>query len=175
MRNLIVFLHSSVDGMVEGPNGTMDIGFVAYNEELEAVANQVLSTVDTILWGRKTYEMMYGYWPTMLDNPDASDHERNHAAWIEKVEKLVCSTSLEKAGWNNTTLLKGDIVGQLKQLKMQEGGDILVLDSSRLAKFLMEEGLVGVLKLSISPVSVGGDSVSWRELQQNFSFKRARF
>lgn len=48
----------------------------------------------------------------MLDNLDASDYERNHAAWIEKVEKLVCSTSLEKAGWNNTTLLKGDIVGQ---------------------------------------------------------------
>ncbi len=56
--------------------------------------------------------MMYGYWPTMLDNPDASDHERNHATWIEKVEKLVCWTSLEKVGWNNTTLLKGDIVGQ---------------------------------------------------------------
>ncbi len=49
MRNLVVFLHSSVDGMVEGPNGTMDIGFVAYNEELEAVANQVLFTVYTIL------------------------------------------------------------------------------------------------------------------------------
>ncbi|HFU4449819.1 TPA: dihydrofolate reductase family protein [Streptococcus suis] len=63
----------------------------------------------------------------------------------------------------------------MKQLKMQEGGDILVLVSSRLAKFLMEEGLVDVLKLSISPVSIGGDSVSWRELQQNFSFKRARF
>ncbi|HFH9922568.1 hypothetical protein ACHBGV_07545 [Streptococcus sp. A34] len=49
MRNLVVFLHSSVDGMAEGPNGAMDIGFVTYNEELEAIANRVLSTVDTIL------------------------------------------------------------------------------------------------------------------------------
>ncbi|HFI0305959.1 TPA: hypothetical protein ACGOVM_001021 [Streptococcus suis] len=48
----------------------------------------------------------------MLDNPDTSDHERNYAAWIEKVEKLVSLTSLEKASWSNTTLLKDDIVGQ---------------------------------------------------------------
>lgn len=80
MRNLVVFLHTSLDGIVEGPNGPMDIGFVRYNEELEAFANQVLSSAQTILWGRATYEMMYQYWPTMLDNPAASDHERRHAA-----------------------------------------------------------------------------------------------
>ncbi|UBH22617.1 hypothetical protein LAU42_01330 [Macrococcus armenti] len=61
MRQLTLFLHSSLDGYAEGPNGAIDIVFVAYNEELEQFANKVLSTVDTVLWGRQTSEMMYGY------------------------------------------------------------------------------------------------------------------
>ncbi|WP_331476232.1 dihydrofolate reductase family protein [Macrococcoides canis] len=82
MRQLTLFLHSSLDGYAEGPNGPMDIGFVAYNEELEQFANKVLSTADTILWGRQTYEMMYDYWPEMINNPEASEHEQSNANWI---------------------------------------------------------------------------------------------
>lgn len=82
------FLHTSLDGIVEGPNGAMDIGFVHYNVELEQFAKQVTANADTILWGRATYEMMYQYWPNMLNNEEASEHERAHAAWIDAVEKL---------------------------------------------------------------------------------------
>ncbi|WP_338147619.1 hypothetical protein [Macrococcus armenti] len=53
MRQLTLFLHSSLDGYAEGPNGAMDIGFVIFNEELEQFANKVLSTADTVLWGRQ--------------------------------------------------------------------------------------------------------------------------
>ncbi|MEI5579592.1 hypothetical protein WB472_48560, partial [Streptomyces brasiliscabiei] len=77
-------------------------GFIRYNEELEDFANKGLSTCDTILWGRGTYEMMHNYWPTMLDTVEASDHERNHAAWIEAVEKVVCSKTLDGVNWNNS-------------------------------------------------------------------------
>lgn len=156
MRELVVFLHSSLDGIVEGPGGAMDIGFVRYNEELEAFANQTLATADTILLGRATYEMMHQYWPTMLDNPEASDHERNHAAWIEAVEKLVCSTQLDEVTWNNSRLLKENILSQIRAAKDQEGGDIVVLGSPRLAQFLLKEGLVDRLRLTVSPVVVGG-------------------
>lgn len=62
MREVVVFLHISLDGVVAGPEGDMDIGFVRYNEELEGFANQTLATADTILWGRATYEMMHHYW-----------------------------------------------------------------------------------------------------------------
>ena len=64
------FLHTSLDGIVEGPNGAMDIGFVHYNVELEQFAKQVTANADTILWGRETYEMMYQYWPNMLNNEE---------------------------------------------------------------------------------------------------------
>lgn len=58
MRKLVVFLHSSLDGFVEGAQSAMGIGWVAYNSELEEFADKVMGTADTIVWGRKTYEMM---------------------------------------------------------------------------------------------------------------------
>ncbi len=61
MRKLVVFLHSSLDGFVEGSQGAMGIDWIAYNSELENFADEVLQTADTIVWGRKTYEMMYDY------------------------------------------------------------------------------------------------------------------
>ncbi|TAA14089.1 dihydrofolate reductase family protein [Streptococcus parasuis] len=85
------FLHTSLDGIVEGANRAMDIGFVHYNVELEQFAKQVTANADTILWGRATYEMMYQYWPNMLNNEEGSEHERAHAAWIDAVKKIVCS------------------------------------------------------------------------------------
>lgn len=155
MRNLVVFLHMSLDGIVEGPNGAMDIGFVHYNHELEDFANQVTATADTILWGRATYEMMYHYWPSMLDNPEASEHERNHAAWVNSVEKLVCSTRLSEVTWNNTSLITENLTERLQAEKSKDGGDILVLGSPRLAKALLKEGLVDQVKVTVSPVIVG--------------------
>lgn len=155
MRNLVVFLHMSLDGIVEGPNGAMDIGFVHYNHELEDFANQVTATADTILWGRATYEMMYNYWPSMLDNPEAREHERNHAAWVHAAEKLVCSTSLSEVTWNNASLMTERLTEGLQAKKSKDGGNILVLGSPRLAKALLKEGLVDQLKVTVSPVILG--------------------
>ena len=155
MRKLVVFLHTSLDGMVEGPNGSMDIGYIAYNEELENFAIRVTAEADTILWGKNTYQMMHAYWPTILDKADASDHETRHAKWIDSVEKVVCSESLAEVTWNKARLMKGDIISQLRDLKLGDGRDILVLGSPRLAKFLLSAGLVDQLKLTVSPVLLG--------------------
>jgi len=103
------FLHTSLDGIVEGPNGAMDIGFVHYNVELEQFAKQVTANADTILWGRATYEMMYQYWPNTLNNEEASEHERAHAAWIDAVEKIVCLRTLQETAWNHSTLIQEQI------------------------------------------------------------------
>lgn len=83
MRKLVLFLHSSLDGFVEGPKGEMDIGWVSYDTDLEKHAKEILSTADTVIWGRGTYQMMHSYWPSVPSNPSASQHERNHAEWIQ--------------------------------------------------------------------------------------------
>lgn len=155
MRKLIVFLHSTLDGFVEGPKGAMDIGWVAYNEELEKFADDVLSNTDTIVWGRKTYEMMYDYWPTVPSDENANEHELNHAQWIENVEKVVFSKALNHVEWSNSKLVKDHVEEEINKLKQQEGGDIVVLGSPRFAHYLMQLNLVDEYKIIISPTLIG--------------------
>ncbi|EFR43786.1 dihydrofolate reductase family protein [Streptococcus pseudoporcinus] len=155
MRDINIFLHMSLDGIVEGPKGAMDIGFVAYNQELEAFAEKTLSSVDTILWGRATYDMMYAYWPNRLTDPAATDYERRHAKWITDVEKVVASSTLESVDWNNSTLIKNNLTKSIEELKIRDGQDILVLGSPRLARFLLAEKIVDKVTLTLSPTLVG--------------------
>lgn len=77
MRNIVAFMHMSLDGFAAGPNGELD--WIAYDQELEQYATGIVASVGTALYGRTTYHMME-YWRTMLDNPDATAHERHHAA-----------------------------------------------------------------------------------------------
>ncbi|MDR0299076.1 MAG: dihydrofolate reductase family protein [Streptococcaceae bacterium] len=171
MRKLILFLHSSLDGFVEGPKGAMDIGFVAYDKDLEAEAGNILSTVETIIWGRGTYEGMYSYWPTIPSNPDASEHELNHAKWIENVEKVVFSRTLDKADWKNTRLVKENMLEEIQKLKAQSGGDMLILGSPRLAHELMKAGLIDEYKITVSPVLVGSGLRLFEGIQEQTNLK----
>lgn len=91
----------------------------------------------------------------MLGKLETSDHERKHAAWVDFVEKLVCSTSLSEVTWNNASLIKDNLIQRLHIEKSKDSGDILVLGSPRLAQFLLKEGLVDQLYLTVSPVIVG--------------------
>lgn len=155
MRNVILFLHSSLDGFVEGPKGEMDIGWVSYNEELEKHAREILSSVDTVLWGRGTYQMMENYWTSVPSDPEATQYEIEHAKWIEETSKVVFSTTLEKAEWNNTKLVKENIEEEIRNIKKQPGKDIIILGSPRFAHALMELDLIDVIKITISPVIIG--------------------
>src|SRR5215218_5879649 len=93
MRKLISFMHISLDGFVGGPNGEMD--WIKVDEEIFDYAGKMTKDSDLALYGRKTYEMMEGYWPTAADSPNPSKHTIEHAAWYNKVQKIVISKTLE--------------------------------------------------------------------------------
>jgi len=171
MRKLVLFLHASLDGFVEGPNGPMDIGWVSYDADLEKHAKDILSTADTVIWGRGTYQMMYGYWPTIPSNPSASQHERDHAEWIEKTTKVVFSTTLESAEWNNSILVKDHVVEEIKSLKQQPGKDMVILGSPRLAHYLMQHGVIDEYKITVSPVLVGSGLPLFQGIQEKTQLK----
>ncbi|MWC30141.1 dihydrofolate reductase family protein [Paenibacillus sp. MMS18-CY102] len=171
MRKLVLFLHASLDGFVEGPNGAMDIGWISYNAELEKHAKEILSTADTVIWGRGTYQMMHGYWPSVPLNPSASQHERDHAAWIEKTAKIVFSTTLEKVEWNNSRLVKEDIEEEIKNLKQRPGEDIVILGSPRLAHCLMQLDLIDEYKITVSPVLIGSGLPLFQGLKEKANLK----
>jgi dihydrofolate reductase len=155
MRKLKLFMHTSLDGFVQGPN-EWDLSFVTYDGELEKYAKDLLSTVDTVLWGRGTYLGMQDYWTSVPSNPEASMHEKDHAEWINKTTKIVFSTTLEKAEWNNSRLVKSNIAEEITQLKQQPGEDMIILGSPRFAHSLMQLGLIDVYQITVSPVILGG-------------------
>ncbi|MFN8440792.1 MAG: dihydrofolate reductase family protein [Caldilineaceae bacterium] len=152
MRNLVVFMHMSLDGFAAGPNGELD--WIAYDQELEKHAETVVDTVGTALYGRVTYHMME-YWRTVLSNPEASEHERNHANWIEAIPKVVVSTTLKSVDWNNTTIISDNLVDEITKLKQQPGKDIVIFGSPSLSQTLAQLGLVDAYQLSLSPVILG--------------------
>ncbi|WP_323703715.1 dihydrofolate reductase family protein [Mammaliicoccus sp. Dog046] len=171
MRKLVVFLHTSLDGYVEGPNGAMDMGWIAYDKDLEGFANEVLRTADTIVWGRHTYEMMHEYWPTVPSDPNATEHELNHAEWIENVEKVVFSKTIDHVEWKNATLVNDNVEAVISELKQRDGGDIVVLGSPRFAHHLMSLNLVDTFKMTVSPTIIGGGLPLFKNINEQLDLK----
>lgn len=152
MRNLVAFMHMSLDGFAAGPNGELD--WIAYDEELEKYAEGIVASVGTALYGRVTYHMME-FWRTVPDNPESSEHERAHAAWIEAIPKVVVSTTLNSVDWHNTKLIADNLVEEVNQLKQQAGKDIVIFGSPSLTQRLAQLDLVDEYQLTVSPVLLG--------------------
>ncbi|REE55431.1 dihydrofolate reductase [Paenibacillus taihuensis] len=154
MRKLVLFMHVSLDGYASDLNG--GLGWIPYNEELMKYAEEIVAEVGSPVYGRSTYRLMESYWPTVLEDPDASGHEMEHAKWIQDVEKIVLSRTMEKAEWNNTILIKDNIAEEIKALKERPGKNLVIFGSPGAAKTLLELGLIDELLLTICPVILGG-------------------
>lgn len=153
MRKLILFAHISLDGFAGDIHG--GLSFLSYNEELQQFAKELVKTVGAAVYGKNTYHLMESYWPTVLDNPNADKHALEHARWVQEIPKIVFSTTLPGADWNNTTLIKDNVVEEVNKLKQQPGKDPVIFGSPGLAKSLMSLGLIDEYKLTLHPVILG--------------------
>jgi len=171
MRKLVLFLHASLDGFVEGPNGEMDIGWISYDDDLAKHAEQILSMSDTVLWGRGTYQGMYSYWTGVPSDPSSSQHELEHAVWIEQTSKIVFSTTLDKVEWNNSRLVKENVKEEILNLKQQPGKDMVILGSPRFAHHVMGLDLIDEYKITVSPVLIGSGLPLFQGLQEKTNLK----
>ncbi|SFF19663.1 dihydrofolate reductase family protein [Spirosoma endophyticum] len=153
MRKLVLFAHISLDGFAADSNASL--GFLSYNQELQQFADELVKTVGAPIYGKNTYQLMAGYWPTVLANPAASQSELDHAQWVEQIPKIVFSTTLPSANWHNTTLIKDNVVDKVNQLKQQPGKDLVIFGSPGLAKSFMKLGLIDEYKLTLHPIILG--------------------
>jgi dihydrofolate reductase len=165
MRKIISFLVATVDGYYEGPNQEFDWPIV--DEEFNEFAVQQLEEVDTLLFGRVTYQGMAGYWPT----PAAQEDDPRVAAKMNDLPKIVVSRTLEEAEWANTRLIKGDVAGELTKLKQQPGKDIAIFGSSDLTVSLLQMGLVDELRILVNPVVLGDGKSLFRTAGDRISLK----
>jgi len=153
MRKLVLFIHTSLDGFVAGPNGEMD--WINVDEEIFDYAGQRTNEADTALYGRVTYQMMESYWPTAAQLPTATKHDVEHSRWYNKVAKVVLSRSLKEANLTNTKIIDGNLAAEIGKLKQDAGKDILMFGSPTAAHSLMTEKLIDDYWLFVNPVLLG--------------------
>ena len=143
MRRLVVTQFMSLDGVVEEPAWT----FPYWNDEIAQFKGEETSASDALLLGRVTYEGFAAVWPHSED--EGADYFNN-------VRKYVVSETLEEPlEWNNSTLIKGDVAGEVTNLKRQDGDDITVHGSANLVQTLMRHDLVDRFRLLVYPLVVG--------------------
>ncbi|HXS39928.1 MAG TPA: dihydrofolate reductase family protein [Stellaceae bacterium] len=159
MRKIIVATFSSLDGVMQAPGGPQEDptggfalgGWTApyFDEALGASMGEIFGRPFDLLLGRKTYEIFAAHWPYVA-NPDGPI-----AAVFNRVTKYVASRGKPKLAWQNSQLLGEDVVAALKQLKREDGPDLLVQGSSDLLQTLWKNGLVDELSVLIFPLVLG--------------------
>ncbi len=149
MRKVISFNMVTANGFFEGPNQSIDWHHV--DAEFNDFALKQLRTVDTILFGRVTYQGMASYWPT----PTAIENDPVVAKKMNSIAKIVFSRTLNQAEWNNTRLIKGNIGKEMEYLKSLPGKNMIIFGSSDLTVTLGQMGLVDEYRIMVNPVFLG--------------------
>lgn len=169
MRKVILFMHASLDGFVAGPNGEMD--WIIYDEELQNYAKEVHSNVDTVLYGRVTYQMMAGFWSNPPENLLDSKYHVEHAHWLENATKIAFSKSLDRVEWKNSRLIKENIAEEISTLKKQSGKDMIIIGSASFAHSLMKLGLIDEYRINVNPVVLGGGIPLFKDVADRIHLK----
>jgi dihydrofolate reductase len=152
MRNLILFMHVSLDGFVAGPSGEMN--WIHVDEEIFDFGEQFINKAGTALYGRVTYDMMEGYWPTAANQPNASRHDINHSKWYMQVDKIVLSKTLTSDS-PKVKVINDKLRAEVMNAKNSKGGDILIFGSPSASHSLMEANLIDEYWLYINPILIG--------------------
>jgi dihydrofolate reductase len=169
MRNLIFFMHTSLDGFVAGLNGEMD--WINIDDEMFDFVGTMTDNADTALYGRVTYEMMQNYWPTAGDHPNASKHDKEHSAWYNKVPKIVLSKTISEKGLENTTVISDQLADNINKIKKQDGKNILIFGSPTATHSLLSHGLIDEFWLFVNPVLLGQGIPQFKDVTETTKLK----
>jgi len=164
MRQVIVSNLVSLDGFFESSAKQLD--WVVLDEEFFQYAREMLRAADTLLFGRATYQHMAGYWPSAPKDEIADKMNTLH--------KVVFSSSLEKADWNNSRLVKSNAAEEIAKLKQQPGKDMVILGSATLASFLLQQGLIDEYRVILNPVLIGAGNPLFKGITHRLRLKLER-
>jgi dihydrofolate reductase len=170
MRKVTAGLFHSIDGVMEAP---YQFQFDSFDDELGAELGQIMGRIDAVLMGRIGWQEWAGYWPKATTDLD-------FAGFINAMPKHVASETLKPADldiWSNSSLIEGDLLAHVQQLKAREGGEIAVMSSISLVRQLLFAGLLDELTLITHPVIAGagrhlfepGDATTRLVLKRSFS------
>jgi len=161
MRKLIVFNNVTLDGYFTDKNGDMSWAHKDDPEWNEFVSNNA-SGGSVLIFGRVTYEMMASYWPT----PMAAKQFPAVADAMNKSPKIVFSRTLDEATWENTHLVKDDLVGEIGRLKNASDRDMVILGSGTIVSQLTQAGLIDEYQIIVHPMVLGSGRTLFEDVKE---------
>jgi dihydrofolate reductase len=151
MRKIIESTLVSLDGVIGDPHlWAME----RFDDDAQKEALEGLWASDAMLMGRRTYEIFALVWPVRTGD---------YAERLNSMRKYVFSSTLQKADWNNSTIIRGDVVTEAAKLKQQEGQDLIIYGHGLLGRTLLTHQLLDELRFSVQPVIVGHGKLLFRE------------
>jgi dihydrofolate reductase len=165
MRKVILSNLVSLDGFFEGPNRELD--WFVVNDEFFEYAKELLNSVDTILFGRVTYEQMASYWPT----PAAAGNDPVISSKMNNLSKIVFSRTIPSVEWNNSRLIKGNMAEEISKMKQQSGKDMVIFGSGSIVSTLMQSGLIDEYRIILNPVVLGKGNPLFKGIKDKIDLK----
>ena len=163
MRSIVMFNRVSAEGSFSGHDGGLD--WVVPEPEIDRLGVAGMGDTDTVLFGRRTYEMFSSFWPGVYENPDAAQNPhgpggaspelRAMATWLHHANKLVFTRTLRKASWHNSHILGEFSLDSVENLKRDSGKTIIVFGSGSIVSLLSEHALIDEYRLIVTPVLLG--------------------
>lgn len=159
MRKIILDLAVTLDGYIEGPSGEIDWCILDDDMEFE----KFIESVDTILYGRVSYDTWGNYQP----GEDASDSEKDIWKAIHSKNKIVFTSQIRKD--NNVAYINSDIAKSVEEIKAKDGKDIWLYGGAKLIETFVDQKLIDIYRLSIHPVALGNGKPLFENLKQRLN------
>lgn len=166
MRKLIVFNNITVDGYFTDKNNDMSWAHSSDPEWDKFTAENAKGDA-AFLFGRITYEMMAGFWPT----PFAMENYPDVAKGMNDNPKIVFSKTMNKAEWKNSKLVKGDLIEEVKKIKNAPGSDILIFGSGTIVSQLTGAGLIDEYQIVVHPLVLGSGRTMFEGMKNKVKLK----
>ena len=169
MRQIKVFNMLSIDGYYAGPDD--DISWHTVDDEFNVFAQELLASVDTLIFGRLTYDLFKGFWPDAIKDPTSLPAEVEIGTAIDAARKIVFSKDLTDPGWRNAEVQHTIDPDFINQLKAEDGKDIVIYGSGTICQQLTNLGLIDEYALMISPQTVNAGKLLWQNIDATHKFK----
>ena len=158
-RTVVGNISLSLDGRVNGVGGEYDMSWIVPHAITNSARDNMIAVTSparTVLLGRKNYQGFGYYWPKVETDESADPRDRAFSNWLNTVEKIVFSSTLKDATWQNSRFVDTAPSTVVKELQQQPGGDIIVLASASVIKHLLQADELDRLSINLCPEIVGG-------------------